>query len=311
MGNLGRGVGMAAAAWLIRHRVSAAVRGWAPGGGSRVQGGPLAVRALGTGSPATVLLHGIAGGGDAFGAGYDRLADAGRLIIPDVLGFSGSLAPDRDDFSLAAHLDALDAMATEMGLDDAPLTVAGHSMGALLALHWAGRRPDVRRVVTFCAPLYRTAEEADRHIKAMGWLESLFALETPLARRTCAWMCAHRGLAQWLAVAVSPQYPIPLARLGALHTWSAYLGGMNAVIRTPSWRGALELLVERGVPVAMANGARDPVAVPGLADRLARELRTVESYTHPRAGHDLPISDAAWCADLVTAADDTPPRHHR
>lgn len=287
------------AAWLIRHRTSPAVRGWTPGSGDRVHSGSLAVRVWGTGGCPTVLLHGIAGGGDVFGAGFDRLAADARLIIPDVLGFGESMGSESGDFSLAAHLDALDAMAADLGFDDGPLTVAGHSMGALLALHWAARRADVRRVVTFCAPLYRTTEEADRHIRSMGWLERLFALETPLARWTCAWMCAHRELAQWIAVAVSPQWPIHLSRLGVHHTWSSYLGGMNAVIRSSSWLTALELLVERGVPVSMANGARDPVAVPGRAEQLASELATVDTHTHPVAGHDLPISDAAWCADLL------------
>ncbi len=296
---LSKAAAAGAASWLLRHRTSPTVRLWAPGGGSRVRAGPLTVRALGVRRAATVLLHGITGTGEAFGAGYDTLADDGRLIVPDVLGFGASLDPHRDDFSLPAHLDALDAMATALDLDGVPLTVAGHSMGAVLALHWAARRPEVRRVLTFSAPLYRTTEEADRHIRAMGLLEGLFALETPLARWTCAWMCEHRELAQWISVAISPQWPIPLARLGVDHTWPAYLGGMNTIIRSPSWQDSMERLVDRGVPVWMVNGARDPVPVPGLVDQLADEMPTIETRTHAHAGHDLPITYAAWCARLL------------
>ena len=300
-----RGLPKAAAAgatsWLLRHRTAPAVRGWVPGSGSRFRAGPLAVRTLGVGRSATVLLHGITGTGEAFGAGFDTLADDGRLMIPDLLGFGASLDPHRDDFCLPAHLDALDSMATALDLDGVPLIVAGHSMGALLALHWAAHQPQVRRVVTFNAPLYRTSDEADHHIRAMGVLEGLFALETPLARWTCAWMCEHRDAAQWISVAISPQWPIPLARLGVGHTWPAYLGGMNAIIRSPSWRSALQRLVDRGVPVCMVNGARDAVPVPGLVDQLADEVPAIETRTHPQAGHDLPITYATWCARLLAS----------
>jgi pimeloyl-ACP methyl ester carboxylesterase len=290
-----------AATWLLRHLTSPAVRGWTPGGGRRIRAGPLTVRALGEGCSATVLLHGITASGDAFGAGYDALGNGGRVIVPDVLGFGASLDLHRNDFRLPAHLDALDAMVTALDLDGVQLTVAGHSMGALLALHWAARRPEARRVVTFNAPLYRTTGDADRRIHAMGLLEGLFAVETPLARWTCAWMCEHRELAQWISVAISPQWPIPLSRLGVRHTWPAYLGGMNSIIRSPSWQDSLERLVGRGVPVCMVNGARDAVPIPGLVDQLAGDMPTIETRLHPHAGHDLPITYASWCARLLAA----------
>jgi pimeloyl-ACP methyl ester carboxylesterase len=58
----------------------------------------------------------------------------------DLLGFSRSQDPSRTDFSLQAHLDALDGMLVDLGLEGCRLVVAGHSMGGLLALHWAARR---------------------------------------------------------------------------------------------------------------------------------------------------------------------------
>jgi len=293
----GLGVG---GGWLRRHRRSPAVRVWTPGSSRRIHAGPLAVRVLGDAEPTTVLLHGLIGSGDVFGAGFDPLADHGGLVVPDLLGFGASMDLAREDFSLAAHLDALDAMASALGLDGAPLTVVGHSMGAVLALHWAARRERVCRVVAFCAPLYRDEEEARAHIGALGFLERLFALESPLARRTCALMCEHRGLAQWVAVAISPQLPVRLARHGVLHTWSAYLGGMNDIILHAGWQDALARLDTRGVPVVLAEGAVDPVPVVGRSRELQRRFRCVARASHPEAGHDLPVPYPDWSARLIS-----------
>ena len=46
--------------------------------------------------------------GDIFGAGFDRLAERHRVVVPDLLGFGRSLDEARTAFSVEAHLDALD-----------------------------------------------------------------------------------------------------------------------------------------------------------------------------------------------------------
>lgn len=245
------------------------------------------------------MLHGITASGEVFGAPYDVLGARARVVVPDLLGFGRSMDPARADFSLEAHLAALDAMADSLGLGGLPITLAGHSLGALLALHWAARRQDVTRVIAFCAPLYLTPAEADARIRAMGTLERLFALESPLTAQMCAWMCAHRTAAQWLVVALEPQWPVALARMGVFHTWPAYLGAMNGVIRNGGWEASLQRLAASAVPVTLANGGRDQVPVPGRADELAERHGNVQVMVHPDADHELPISDPGWCLGLL------------
>lgn len=259
------------------------------------------MRDSGDGDAAVVLLHGLTGSGEAWSADYDVLADGRRLVVPDLLGFGGSLR-ERGDFSLDAHLCALDAMFTELGMDGLPLTVAGHSMGGVLALHWSARRAETTRVVSFCAPLYRDRDEADTRIGQLGVLERLLALETPLSHHVCAWMCRHRRLAQWLAVASSPRTPVPVARRAALHSWESYLGGMNGLIRDNPWEMAVQRLNDRGVDVLLCEGAADGVPVPGRAEQLAKRHRTVRADRHPSAAHDLPLSDPGWCVDRLTSS---------
>lgn len=300
VGSLVVGAAAVASLWWCRHRASPAVRGWRSPHGDLVGAGPLQVRTDGDGQDAgaVVLLHGITSSHLQWGGAYDVLSQGHRVVVPDLLGFGQSMHAD-GPYTLNAHLDALDAMATALELDGTDIVVAGHSMGALLALHWAARRSDVTRVVGFCAPLYRSAKEADDHITAMGVLERLFALNGPLAKATCALMCRYRRTAQWVSVAISPQWPVPMARAGVLHNWDSYLGGMDTIIRAGGWVDAIAELDARMVPVVLADGARDPVPVAGLAEDIAARHSMVETQRHPDAGHDLPLTHPHWCLRLL------------
>jgi pimeloyl-ACP methyl ester carboxylesterase len=285
----------------VRHVTAPAVRTWRPGTGQRSRAGLLAVRVAGAGEPAIVLLHGLAGSGDVFGAGFDGLAGHGRLVVPDLLGFGRSMDHDRAEFGLEAQLDALQRMAEALGIASGPLALGGHSLGGLLALHWAARRPAAAvRVVTWGAPLYRDDAEAHRHVHALGTMARLFALEGPTSRRACAWMCAHRQAAAWVATLLNPHRPVPIGRQGVLHTWPAYLGGMSGVILRLAWPDAFHALEAAGVPVVLAAGARDPVPVPGRAAELAARHANVRVVRHPSADHDLPLIDPGWCARQLT-----------
>jgi pimeloyl-ACP methyl ester carboxylesterase len=288
--------------WRRRHRRSEAVRQWRPGAGRQRRAGSLSARTLGDARRVVILLHGLAASGDYFGAGYDGLAEDAQLVICDLRGFGRSLETGAGEHSLRAHLVALDDMARELGLDGRPLTVAGHSLGALLAVHWAARRTDVERVVCFSAPLYRDPGEADERVQAMGRVERLFATQGPVPHALCWWMSRCRPLAQWVAVALEPGLPVAVTRMAVRHTWASYTAAMNDVIGCGGWAGPLAALEQAGTPVVLADGARDPVPVPGRAAELAALHANIALATHGGAGHQLPITHASWCADLLDQA---------
>lgn len=292
--------GTAAGIWTARHVSAPTVRLWRPSPAPKVMANRLRTRVVGSGAAAIVLLHGIVGCGDYYGASYDDLAEGRRLVAPDLLGFGDSYrsaAPS--GYGIDSHLDALDEMATALNLTG-PLVIAGHSMGAVLALHWASRRPaQVQSVIAMSAPLYFSTSEGLAHVRGLGRLESWMALDTPVARATCTWMCRHRLTASWVAAGLKPHLPIPLSRRGVLHTWPAYLATMKQVVLHSGWHTAMSALAAAGVPVIFAAGDRDPVPVRGRAATLAEEFPAVTVVAHPTADHDLPLAEPVWCRQLL------------
>lgn len=241
----------------------------------------------------------MAAAGNSFGASYDALAERASVVVPDLLGFGGSMHTTGPT-DASAHIGALDTALAALGLAHRPTIVAGHSMGGALALRWAAEHTDrVRAVITFGAPLFRNRAEADRRVAGMGRLEALLAGDGPLPRAVCGWMCRHRRAASWLAVVYRPDLPVPVARSGVKHTWSTYTGSMNGLIRDTGWPAALDALGRAGIPVILSVGDADPVPVPGQAAQLARTWPNLTHLRHRLADHSLPLTDPRWCTRLL------------
>jgi len=288
------------------HCSSTAVRSWRPGAGEVVRRGGLAARELPGAEQeddlVIVLLSGLAASQRYWGASFDRLAEGATVVALDPAGFGSSFPIDtgRDLADPVTQVALLDEALAERGLTGRPSVVAGHSMGASLALRWAATAESVRGVVCFGAPLYRREEEVSERMRHLGWFESILA-RGPLAERVCDWMCRHRDAAQWLAVAVRPGLPVRIARDSVLHTWPGYIGAFTALITDPGWERALGSLAQRGVPVELVYGASDGVPEPGRAAELAAGSEFVSSRT-VAGGHDLPLVSSAICVELIEAA---------
>lgn len=247
-----------------------------------------------------VLIPGIAASEAFFGSAYDRLGDVATVAVIDPLGFGSSMdaAVQPGAFAIDRHLAAVTRALRDLGLDGRPLFLAGHSMGASLAIQIAAAtEADVRGVVAFDAPLYRSAAEASDRVRHMGWFEALLSTG-PLAHTVCSWMCRHRAAAAALSVILNPTMPTAIALDGVRHTWHSYIQSFDALVAGDSWAGAIASLSARGVPLHLVDGASDPVPVPGRAASIASSHPTVTHQTHPGA-HDLPLAAPAWCSDLL------------
>ena len=105
----------------------------------RLDWGRLSVYVAGEGPP-LLLLHGLGGSGRYWAGLAPHLAGSRTLIAPDLAGFGHSDKPVAD-YSRSFHLDNLDRLLAGLGIAG-EVTVAGHSMGGVLAALFAARRPE-------------------------------------------------------------------------------------------------------------------------------------------------------------------------
>ncbi len=106
----------------------------------------LQVESAGMGAP-LVLLHGWAMHSGIWGPLLPALATRFRVHAPDLPGHGRSEAISRFDLESLAV-----AMASRFDGEREPLTVLGWSLGASVALRWAGMRPErVKRLVLVAA----------------------------------------------------------------------------------------------------------------------------------------------------------------
>ncbi len=277
--------------WVVRGLRMRTRVDWASPGG-RSHHGTLHARVVGGGGDSVVLLHGLAASNRYWGAKFDALAEGGRLVVPDLLGFGSSPRP-AVDYGPDDHADAVAATLVELGVD-APALVVAHSTGCLVALRLAARYPDlVAGIVGFGPPLYPDADAARARLTSLGLLSRLFALDTPISRRLCAWACcAHPEVAARLAQLFRPDLPVAIARDGVRHSWTSYYGTLHNLVLSGD---AATWLADITVPVHLVAGADDGVPDPAFLHDLAGTHPSVSVAVWTDADHDEPLVNPDRC----------------
>ena len=288
------GAGMLAVSLRRASRLSGRVR-WAPPSGPSERAA-LAVRSVGQGAPATVLLHGMFASGRYWGAAYDSLADHGALVVPDLAGFGRSVEVTAG-FGPDDHADLVARTIREAGAGGKPVVVGAHSLGCLVAVHLARRHPDlVAGVVAFSPPLYRDEASARRHLARANALVGLFVLSPAVSEVVCGWMCAHSELAARIGRWVRPDLPDPLAEDRFQHTYRSYSETLAQVVVSA---GAAAEVGRLAVPVHLVAGASDTLVDHGFLGALAERHPHVRLSVWQHSEHELPLTAPDRCVAAI------------
>ncbi len=119
---------------------------------------------FGGSGPLTLLIHGLGGSRANWSAVADDFSGDGRLVVPDLIGFG-----DTPPLSRSSGVDRQVELVIDLleHLDQGPAVLVGNSMGGLISMLVAAKRPDlVDRLVLVAA----AAPTARPHFKPTALL---------------------------------------------------------------------------------------------------------------------------------------------
>lgn len=230
--------------------------------------GVVSLRESGKGVP-LVLIHGVGMQSAAWGPQIEDLSSDCRVIALDLPGHGGSDSIAMGS-ALPDYVNWLAAVFDALKLNRA--NIAGHSMGALIALGFAATHPARTERVALLNGVYRRTAEASAAVKsrAAEIRAGQFDVSTPLNRwfgTTSAQTKIRAQVAEWL-------HSVDPAGYGTAYTAFAHGDATYA-----------KKLQDIACPFLAITGDGDPNSTPDMSKAMARAVQqgravTIEGHRH-------------------------------
>ena len=245
----------------------------------------LYVEEHGAAGPTLVFLAGVGGTTRYWSARVTSMATSHRLIFVDLLGFGRSPMP-WTTYSVERHVTELDHVLSGRG----PITLIGHSFGAMAAVAYAARHADqVNALVLLGLPHFGGEEHALAHFRKRPTAERWIMTNILLASVACV---VTRRLMRRLLPRLAPGMPRDVLEDYVLHTWRSATSTM--------WEGVYgydladdAAAIRDSLPVLLLHGEFDQTAplegVARLRDTCHWTLRVLSGGDH----HPL-LRDPIW-----------------
>ena len=248
-------------------------------------------------APTIVLVHGWTCTLDFWRFQIRELSDRYRVVAFDLRGHGRSPEPEDGDYSIDCLADDVEAVLDACVPAGEQVVLAGHSLGAMTIVAWAGADPDrVRRRAAAVALINAGVEDLvsealvlpapsglDRVRKPFGRL--LLSAPAPLPRRTTP---VSRRVVRYVALApaASPARVAFCERM-ILTTRRGARAGCGRELGRLALHDSLAGLA---VPALVLAGRNDRLTPPAHAERLAAELPGPKEIVElPGVGHMAPV----------------------
>jgi len=212
--------------------------------------------------PTLVMLHGIASSSVTFTHAIPLVSDSYRVIALDLLGFGDSPRPPEATFTLDEHVAAVAATLRSLRVKK-PITLVGHSLGALIATRYAAQyRDQVSHLVVVAPPVYLPENQV---------VDPLERWQMDAYHRLYDFMRANPSFTTNGAKALSRMSPIKNLIEVSAKNWEAFSLSLENCIESQT---TITDLAQVTAPIDLVYGTWDPFLVPaGL--RVIERMRGV------------------------------------
>lgn len=187
----------------------------------------------GSGDP-IVLIHGLGNNHKSWTYVLENIDyTKNRVIAFDLLGFGEADKPDTIDYSVSDHAEAVINTLDELSLK--AVVISGHSMGSLVAIELAKKRPDLaNNLVLLGAPLFKRMPgkfSRFRFWRREDMYSKIFRL---IASKKDMTLTAANGVSQFM--------PLVKGMEITEETWSPFKRSLrNTIMQTQSYADLIKL----------------------------------------------------------------------
>lgn len=223
----------------------------------------LHVESYGEGEKTIVFIPGLGGTTRYWSHGIGPLTIDHRVVLVDLLGFGASPKP-WTRYSVDRHVGELHHALGSLG----PITLVGHSLGALLAVAYAARHRDqIVNLVLIGMPYFGSEQAAYRYLRSGKVKWGYLYTNLILAMIACI---LTRRVFGWLLPYILRDIPREVAEDLVKHTWRSSTSSLWEVVYHYDAADELRQLGTQ-TRVLMIHGRNDEVAPFAAISKLADE----------------------------------------
>lgn len=258
---------------------------------SRDDSAPLHVEERGSGVQTLVFLAGLGGTTRYWASRVKPLEKHYRVVLVDLLGFGESPKP-WTTYSVERHVMALRRVLAPLG----PVSLVGHSLGALLAVAYAARHSDqVEKLIVMGMPVFGSKARAYRYLRHGPVKGGI--VYTNLALTMIACLVTRRLLGRVLPYIVR-SVPREVAQDLVKHTWRSSTSSLWEVVYHYDVAAQLAGL-SADIGVLFIHGDHDVMAPLAPIELLNSIHPSSRLHVIPGADHHPFLRDTATCLSMI------------
>jgi len=265
---------------------------WSNGDGARGGDGlRLYTETHGQGAQTLVFVPGLGGTTRYWASRLHPLQDHYRIVLVDLLGFGQSPKP-WSRYSVERHVAALHTTLRQLG----PISLVGHSLGALLTLAYAAQHPDlIRNVAVLGMPYFGSQHNAYQYMRH-GPVKGGY-LYTNIAFTMAACVLTRRVFGRLLPHLLR-DVPREVAEDLVKHTWRSSTSSLWEVVYRYDVAEDLNRLPAR-IGVLFIHGDQDVMAPLGAVQHLVGGRTRWRLEVFPGVDHHPFLRNPEGCLSLI------------